>query len=95
MVDRYNVDGAWETGFGQMTIQYLQEVNQLNTLIVEFNEKNPHAKAVRDNIDPHWQRTKTFMQHLAKTPSFNSIVKWPGKNEMTSLRLIVRDPCYL
>lgn len=95
MLDRYDVDKDWETGYRQLNQQCIEEVNYLNTLITDFNEKNPKAKPMQDNIDAHWQAIKRFLNELLAKSAAKWIIQLPITNEITNLWLIIRNPCHI
>lgn len=92
MIERY-LDNPLESGLRQMTSQYLEYVNQLNSLVSDFNEANPSVSNGCDRNE-RWRTIKEFLENLGRMPSYNSVVKWPSKKEMTNLWLVIRDPCY-
>lgn len=95
MVDRYDIDKGWESSYHQITLQYIKEINHLNALITDFNQKNPHAKPMQDNNEARWEAITVFLNELSRTPAAHSVLKLPTTNEMTNLWLIIRDPCYI
>jgi len=92
MIEQY-LDNRLESGLRQMTSQYLGEVNHINSLVSDFNEANPPASNGYDRNE-RWQTIKEFLDKLMRTPSYNSVVKWPSRKEMANLWLVIRDPCY-
>jgi hypothetical protein len=90
MIDRYE-NNPLESGLRQMTIQYLSEVNHLNSAVSEFNESNPPSKS---NLVERSQIIKEFLEGLAKTPTYNVVLNWRSKVEMNNLWIVIRDPCY-
>jgi hypothetical protein len=95
MIDRYVIDRRWELNYSQMTDRYIREVNYLNTLITDFNQKNPHVQPTQDNIEVHWEEIKAFLNEISMTPSAHWIKNLPATNNMTNLWLIIRNPCYI
>jgi hypothetical protein len=92
MADRY-LDNPLESGLRQMTLQYLGEVNHINSAVTDFNESNPPSRDSH-SLNERWQVIKEFLDGLVKTPFYNLVLKWPSIKEMTNLWLVIRDPCY-
>lgn len=95
MLDRYQLDHSWEKTYSYLTSRYIDEINQINKLITEFNQKNPHAKPNQGNIKAHWEAIQDFLARLLETPLAKSILRLPTTNEVTNLWLIIRDPCHI
>ncbi len=91
MADRYNSDNGLESGLRQMTLQYLNEVEQINSTVSAFNKSHPPSKS---NLDERWQLIKEFLDGLVKMSIYTTILKWPSIVEMTNVWLVIRDPCY-
>jgi hypothetical protein len=92
MVERY-LDNQFESQLRQMTSQYLIEVNHINSSVSSFNEANPPPSSGYDRAE-RWRVIKNFLDDLVRTASYKAIVKWPSRNEMRSVWLVIRDPCY-
>ncbi len=86
-------DNPLESGLKQMTIQYLDKVEQINSTIYNFNKENSPSN---DNVSQNerWQTIKSFLDNQTLTPYYDEVLNWPTKTSMTNLWLVIRDPCY-
>jgi hypothetical protein len=92
MVGRY-LDNTFESGLRGMTREYVREVDQVNFHISEFNEANPPG-VQGEHAQERCRLINQFLDELVETRPCKSVMRWPSIREMSSLWLIIRDPCY-
>ncbi len=94
MVARYNVEIPLEASLHKTTMRYVADVSQINNVISNFNMSNPVPESPKDNFSERLQNIKDFLGGLAKTPIYESILSGPPVGEMSSVWIVIQDPCY-
>jgi len=94
MLNRYNTELPLEASLHKMTTQYLTDVNKLNIEISNFNTLNPPPEGPKDNSPKRLQNIREFLEELLRTPVYQIILNGPPIGEMSSVWLVIRDPCY-
>lgn len=95
MIQRYDIKIPLEASLHRMTTQYLTDVNQLNSVISNFNGSNPIPESQEDNSPERLQKIKYFLAELAKMSSYLSILNGPPIGDMSSVWIVIQDPCYI
>jgi hypothetical protein len=90
MIERYDQNSSFESQMCEMTSQYLDEVQKMNSAITDFNKTNPCSET---NLTD-WNVLKNFLDDHTTTLIYDSILNWPSKSELSDLWLLIRDPCY-
>ncbi|TAK34377.1 MAG: hypothetical protein EPO21_09800 [Chloroflexota bacterium] len=96
--DRFVVDYQLEAGLKEVTLLYLNQVQQLNAAIARFNDL--HAPVTAGCVDRGMaiaERRKAIRQFFVEqsaTVAFKSVVDMPSRVQMRNLWLIARDPSY-
>ena len=90
MIERYDQNSSFESQMCEMTSQYLDEVQKMNSAITDFNKTNPCSET---NLTD-WNVLKNFLDDHITTLIYDSILNWPSKSELSDLWLLIRDPCY-
>jgi hypothetical protein len=92
ILDRYDPGSRLEAGLRQMTLEYLNEINEINSVISEFNKSHPPLSS---DVNERWQVIKEFIEGLVQTPRYATILEWPSRIEMMNIWLVIRDPCFI
>lgn len=94
MIKRYNIELPLEASLHKMTIKYITDVNQLNFVISNFNTSNPAPQSQEENSQERLQNIKHFIEEIEKTSAYESVLNEPPIGEMSSVWIVIQDPCY-